>query len=464
MDRFDVCVIGSGPGGYIAAIRAAQLGLKTAIVEKDATLGGTCLNVGCIPSKAMLESSELYHQAAHKFAGHGIKTEGLSFDLAAMLERKRGVVKDLTDGVRMLMQKNKITVFAGVGSFVSPTRIRVAGEKESEIEATHTIIATGSVPIELPFLKYDHKVVVDSTDALSFAKVPKSLVVIGGGAIGLEMGSVWARLGAKVTVVELLDRICPFADKQVTNALQKSLEALGMTFLLKHRVTGAEVGKTKATVKVATPEEKELELAAEKVLVAVGRRAYTDGLNLAAAGLTAGKGGKLTVDQGYRTSVPNIYAIGDVIYGPMLAHKAEDEGVACAENIAGKHGHVNYRAIPNIVYTWPELATVGMSEDELKEEGIAYKSGRFLFKVNARAKTMAETDGFVKVLADAKTDRLLGVSIVGPRASDLIAEAVTVMEFGGSAEDMARTCHAHPTLGEAVKEAALAVDRRTLNS
>jgi dihydrolipoamide dehydrogenase len=463
MQSFDVVVIGSGPGGYVCAIRAAQLGLKTAIIEKEKTLGGTCLNIGCIPSKAMLESSELYSVLNHKLTDHGLAVTGVSLDLAQMLSRKERIVKELTDGVKLLMQKNKITVFKGAGRFTGPNTIAVDGDKPEELTAKNTVIATGSVPVELPFLKFDGETVVDSTGALSFPKVPESMVVVGGGAIGLEMASVWARLGAKVTVVEVVERIAAFADAQMSKTLQKAMEDQGITFKLGHKVKGAEVAGGRAKVSVEKPDGTIETLDVEKVLVAVGRKAFTGGLGLEAAGVETSKGGKVKIDLHFATNVPGIYAIGDVVHGPMLAHKAEDEGVACAENIAGKAGHVNYGAIPNIIYTWPELATVGLGEEELKDEGIEYAVGKYYFKPNGRAKAMNESEGLVKVIADKKTDRLLGVQIVGPRAAELIAEAVTLFEFGATAEDMARICHAHPTLSEVMKEAAMAVDKRAIH-
>lgn len=467
-ERFDLVVIGAGPGGYVAAIRAAQLGMKVACVEKAAALGGTCLRIGCIPSKALLDSSEFYHLAEAKFAKHGIKVGGLEVDLPAMHKRKDGVVQGLTDGVAYLFKKNKITPVFGTAKLTSPTTVKVAGNdgKAVELEAGHILLATGSEPINLPFMPFDGRAIVSSTEALAFDKVPKHLLVVGGGAIGLELGSVWRRLGAKVTVVEFLPRIVPSSDFEMGELLRKSLTKQGLEILTETKVSGAEIAPD-GGVKVTAQDKanKTLTFACDKVLVSVGRRAYSEGLGLAEVGVQAdAKSGKVPVDKYFRTNVPTVSAIGDLIAGPMLAHKAEDEGVAFAELLAGKPGHIDYDTIPNVVYTWPELASVGRTEEQLKEQGVAYKVGKSPFMANGRAKAMDETEGVVKILADAKTDRLLGAHIVGPRASDLIAELVTVMEFGGSSEDVARTCHAHPTLSEAVKEAALAVDKRSISA
>ena len=466
-ERFDLVVIGAGPGGYVAAIRAAQLGLKVACVEKWPTLGGTCLNVGCIPSKALLDSSELYHLAQSRFGKHGIKVGGLSLDLGAMLSRKDEVVKGLTDGVKFLFKKNKITSFYGTGRIASPTSVVVKSDSGSEdtLETTSILIATGSVPINLPFMPFDGKFIVSSTEALTFEKVPEHLVVVGGGYIGLELGSVWKRLGSKVTVLEFLPRIVPIADLEIGALLHKSLVKQGLEFQLETKVTGAKVAGGKVTVTAETKDGKPLSVVCDRVLVAVGRKAYTEGLGLEAVGVKPDpKTGKVAINNHYQTNVPSIYAIGDVIDGPMLAHKAEDEGVAFAELLVGKAGHVDYNLIPSVIYTWPEVSSVGQTEEQLKDKKIEYKVGKFPFLANGRAKAMDETEGIVKILADAKTDRVLGVHIIGPRASDMIAEAVAIMEFAGSAEDIARISHSHPTLSEAFREAAMAVDKRSIHS
>ncbi len=464
--RYDLVVIGAGPGGYVAAIRAAQLGMKVACVEKRTTLGGTCLNVGCIPSKAMLDSSELYHLARERFGRHGIKVDGLGLDLAAMLKRKNDVVKSLTDGVRYLFRKNKVEAILGAGRLTSPATVQVAVSEGApiELEAGHILLATGSEPMPLPFLPFDGKAIVNSTNALCFEKVPDHLVVVGGGYIGLELGSVWKRLGSKVTVIEFLPRIVPMADVEIGDILKKSLTKQGLEFHLETKVTGAKVQDASVTVTAEAKDGKAISVVCDKVLVAVGRKPHTEGLNLDGAGvLVEAKTGKVPVDYRFRTNIPTISAIGDLIRGPMLAHKAEDEGIACAEILAGKPGHVNYDTIPSVIYTWPEMASVGITEEQAQQQGLNYRVGKFPFLANGRARAMDETEGLVKVLADAATDRVLGVHIIGPRASDMIAEAVTTMEFAGSAEDIARTCHAHPTLSEAVREAALAVDRRAIH-
>ncbi len=465
---FDLIVIGAGVGGYEGAIRASQLGMKVAIVEKEKTLGGTCLNVGCIPSKAMLESSEHFHQAKTKLSKHGVMVGDVKLDLAAMMKRKDGVVRQLTSGVEFLMKKNKIETVKGTGKITKAGDIKtveVSGEGgKRAIQGKNVLIATGSEAASLPFLAFDGKRVVSSTEALEFTEVPKHLVVIGGGVIGLEMGSVWLRLGSKVTVVEFLDRLIPGNDKQMATELQKSLVKQGMEFKLNSKCTGATKKGDWLLVEAedrATAAKFTLE--ADYILVATGRKPYTAGLGLEAVGVQTDKAGRIAIDEHFQSSVPGIYAVGDVVAGPMLAHKAGEEGVALAEILAGQSGHVNYLTIPGVIYTWPEVASVGLSEEELKEKGTGYKSGSFPFMANGRAKAMDETEGLVKILADTKTDRVLGVHIIGPRAGDLIAEAVSVMEFGGSSEDIARTCHAHPTLAEVVKEAALAVDKRTLN-
>jgi dihydrolipoamide dehydrogenase len=465
-DRYDLVVIGAGPGGYVAAIRAAQLGLKVACVEKRPTLGGTCLNVGCIPSKALLDSSEYYHLAKARFAKHGIRVDKVEIDVPAMLARKDEVVKGLTSGVAGLFKKNKIDSIYGAAAITSPTSVAVKKNDGGEVvlETKHILLATGSVPVALPFLPFDGKTVVGSTEALCFESVPKHLVVVGGGYIGLELGSVWNRLGAKVTVIEFLPRITPTADVEIGAALFKSLQKQGLEFFLETKVTGAKVSGGKAVVTAVAKDGKELKFEADRVLVSVGRKAYVEGLGLEKLGVVFDpKTNKVAVDGHFRTNVPTISAIGDLIDGPMLAHKAEEEGTAVAELLAGKPGHVNYDAIPSVIYTWPEMASVGLTEEQVKERGIEYRVGKFPFLANGRAKAMDETEGMVKIIADAKTDRLLGVHILGPRASDMIAEAVTAIEFGGSSEDLARICHAHPTLSEAVKEAALAVDRRAIH-
>lgn len=465
MESFDLAVIGAGPGGYVASIRAAQLGLRVALVEKEASLGGTCLNVGCIPSKALLESSGLYHRATHDFPSHGITTGPVSFDLAKMMARKDQVVDELTRGIGMLMKKNKIKVLRGRGKLTGSKGVAVSkdGGGGEEIEAANTLLAMGSVPIELPFLPFDGKHIVTSTEALSFDRVPGHLVVVGAGAVGLELGSVWNRLGAQVTVIELLPAIVPFADRQVSKALEKSLAKQGLAFRLESKVADAHIEGDTITVTVQNEKGESESVTCDKLLVAVGRKPVTQGAGLEEAGVRLEEGGRVAVDDHLETSIPGVYAIGDLVRGPMLAHKAEEEGVAVAERIVGKPGHVNYRAIPSVVYTWPEVAQVGLTEAEAKDQGLPVKSGRFYFKANARAKCMGEEDGLVKVISHAETDRLLGLHIMGPHASEMIAEAVTAFEFSGSAEDLARTVHAHPTLCEIIKEAAMAVERRQIH-
>jgi dihydrolipoamide dehydrogenase len=465
--QFDLIVIGAGPGGYVAAIRAAQLGMKVACVEKNRALGGTCLNVGCIPSKAMLDSSELFHLAKERFGKHGIKFDGIKLDLPAMLTRKNDVVKGLTDGVRFLFRKNKVEPIFGTARVSSPNTVKVALNEGGsvDLQARHILLATGSEPVALPFLPFNGRTVVDSTGALAFEQVPDHLVVVGAGYIGLELGSVWKRLGSKVTVIEFLPRIVPTADQEMSELLKKSLAKQGLEFHLDTKVTGAAIDGDRVTVHAEKGDGKRLNFECAKVLVAVGRRPFTHGLGLAEVGVTVDpKTDKIPVDNYFRTNVDTILAIGDLIDGPMLAHKAEDEGIACAELLAGKPGHVDYATIPGVIYTWPELASVGLNEHDAKQQGLNYKLGKFPFIANGRAKAMGETEGLVKILADAATDRVLGVHILGPRASEMIAEAVMVMEFGGSAEDIARTCHAHPTLTEATREAALAVDGRAIHS
>ncbi|MFH2000575.1 MAG: dihydrolipoyl dehydrogenase [Planctomycetota bacterium] len=464
MASYDLIVIGAGPGGYVAAIRAAQLGMNVALIEKGATLGGTCLNVGCIPSKALLISSEYYHLARHAYADHGIKVGSVELDLPQMIARKAKVVTEITNGLSVLMKKNKVKTFRGRGSLSGKNKVLIEGAKESkEIEGTHILLAMGSVPIELPGLPFDGERIVSSTEVLSMEKLPESMIVVGAGAIGLEMGSVWNRLGTRVTVVELLPMVAPFADKQMSTMLKRSLNEQGMTFKMSSRVTEAKMKGGQLAVTLETDNGKTEEMICEKLLVAVGRKPCTEGTGLKKAGVLLDNKGRVNVDEQWRTNVPGVYAIGDLIAGPMLAHKAEDEGVALAELLAGKAGHINYDIIPNVIYTAPELAQVGLTEEQLKEQNIPYKSGRSYFRTNGRAKSMGEEDGLVKVLAHKETDRILGVHILGPRASDLIAEAVAFMEFSGSAEDLARTCHAHPTLPEVLKEAAMAVDRWSIH-
>lgn len=460
---FDVIVIGSGPGGYVGAIRAAQLGLNTAIVEKDPTFGGTCLNVGCIPSKALLESSEHFEQAQHSFADHGISVGKVSVDVSKMLARKDKIVKDSTNGIAFLFKKNKITSFQGLGKLKSAQEVEVTGAdgKKQILTTKFVILATGSVPNELPHLKFDGKDVVSSTEALSFAKVPESLVVVGGGVIGLELGSVWLRLGSKVTVVEFAPRLCPTLDQQVSKKLQQVLKKQGMEFVMEAKVTALK--KSKGSVEVEYEMLKDGEkktINADKVLVATGRRPFSDGLGLEEVGVVKDQRGFVQVDEHYQTSVPGVFAIGDLIPGPMLAHKAEEEGVAVAEILAGHSGHVNYNTVPSVIYTEPEVATVGMTEEQVKEQGIPYRVGQFPFTPNGRARAMGQMDGFVKMIAHAETDEVLGIHIIGPKASEMIAEAVMAMEFKASSEDIARSFHAHPTLAEVMREAALAVDGR----
>ena len=460
-DAFDIIVIGSGPGGYVCAIRAAQLGLKVACVEKRATLGGTCLNIGCIPSKALLHSSENFAATGHDWAEHGIIVEGVTLDLARMQARKDDVVSANVRGVEFLFKKNKVTWLKGEGRIAGPGRVRVG---EVEYAAKHIIIATGSESSPLAGVAVDEKRIVTSTGALELDHVPEHLVVIGGGVIGLELGSVWRRLGARVSVVEFLDRLIPGNDGEIAKQFERILARQGIKFRLSCKVTGATVNDAGVTLTVEPVKGGAAEeITADVVLLAVGRRAYTEGLGLAEVGVALDGAGRVVTDGHFATNIPGIYAIGDVIAGPMLAHKAEDEGVALAELLAGKPGHVNYEAIPGVVYTWPEVAGVGRTEEQLKAENIAYRVGKFPFTANGRARAMGCTDGFVKILADKTTDRILGCHIIGPDAGTLIAEVVTAIEFGASAEDVARICHAHPSLSEAVKEAALAVDGRAIH-
>jgi dihydrolipoamide dehydrogenase len=464
MDKFDVVIIGSGPGGYIAAIRAGQLGLKTAIVEKDKELGGTCLNIGCIPSKALLTSSDHFLFAKKEAAKHGIMIDNVSVDLSKMLQRKDKVVKTLTGGVRALMKTNKVTTFEGLGTITAPGKVAVKSSKgeAQEIETKNIVIATGSVPVELPFAKFDGQTIVSSTEALCFTEAPAKLLVIGAGAIGLELGSVWNRLGSEVTMLEFLPRIAVGFDLELSNLLQRSLTAQGIIFHLETKVTAVKLDNGRATA-TATKGSEELKFDADKILVSVGRRPFSEGVGAEKVGVQFDERKRIKVDQHFRTNVEGIYAIGDVIAGPMLAHKAEEEGIACVEMLAGKSGHVNYDAIPGIIYTNPELAGVGITEDQAKEKGMEVRIGKFPFRANARALANEDSEGMVKFVADAKTDRILGAHILQHAASELIAEPTSVIEFGGSSEDLGRTCHSHPTLSEAVKEAALAVEKRAIH-
>ncbi len=457
--QFDLIIIGSGPGGYVAAIRAAQLGLKTAIIERYATLGGTCLNVGCIPSKALLDSSEHYHNAAEKFSEHGIKLSNLKVDMPQMIKRKNEVVDQTCKGVSFLMKKNKIEVFHGHGSFVDKNTVSIAkddGSKE-EIKGKNVIIATGSKPITPAAFNYDKKRVITSTEALNIKKVPKKMVIVGGGVIGLELGSVYARLGTEVSVIEFMDRIIAGMDKDCSKELQRALKKIGVKFYLGHAVTDVKAGKNSVTVEYKKKDTEDiLSIDADYCLIAIGRRPYTDNLGLENAGVAKDDRGRIEVDNHLQTNVPGIYAIGDVVKGAMLAHKAEEEGVMVAELLAGGKPHINYNLIPGVVYTWPEVAAVGQTEAQIKEAGIPYNVGKFPFKALGRARASMDTEGMVKIISHKETDEVLGVHMVGPRVADMIAEAVTAMEFRASAEDIARMSHAHPTYTEATKEAALA--------
>jgi len=463
---YDLVVVGAGPGGYVAAIRAAQLGLKTACVDKRAALGGTCLNVGCIPSKALLHSSELYEEAKAGLAKHGIRFSGLELDLGAMMAHKEKVVADLTKGVEFLLNKNKVDRIEGAASIAAPGEVVVSRNDGTADNLTtrHILIATGSEPSPLAGVEVDEKRIVSSTGALSLESVPEKLIVIGAGVIGLELGSVWSRLGSDVTVVEYLDHILPGMDREISRHALRVFKRQGLEFQLSQKVTGASVGGQGVRLNVEPVAGGDAgELAADVVLLAIGRRPYTEGLGLEELGVTADERGFIEVDHRFETRVPGIYAIGDCIPGPMLAHKAEDEGSICAEILAGQSGQIDHDRIPGVVYTWPEIASVGKTEEALKEQGVSYKVGKFPFSANSRARALGDTDGFVKILADADTDRVLGVHILGPLAGDLISEAVIAMEFGASADDIARTCHAHPAMGEAVREAALAVAGRALH-
>ncbi|MEC9228025.1 MAG: dihydrolipoyl dehydrogenase [Verrucomicrobiota bacterium] len=464
-NNFDLIVIGSGPGGYVAAIRGAQLGLQTAIVEKDPNLGGTCLNVGCIPSKALLHSTEMYHFAEHSASNHGIDLTNLSINVEKLMAKKNQVVSQLRGGVAHLMKSNRIKVFKGLGKLAGEQKVLVQNADTSEtLNAPHIIIATGSSVIELPFLPFDGEKVVSSNDAIEFENVPEKLVVVGAGAIGLELGSVWARLGSEVTVVESLPTIASSFDKDVSKMAERLFKKQGLQFLLKTKVTGIKNESSKTYLIAENQKGVTIELEADKILVAVGRKAHTTGLGLDVLGIKTDANGRIAVDEHFKTNAPGIYAIGDVIKGPMLAHKAEEEGVACVECIAGQAGHVNYGVIPNVIYTEPEIASVGISENTAKEQNIEVKVGKFNFIANGRAIASDSTDGFVKVIADKATDQLLGIQIIASSGSELIASAVAHMEYAGSAEDLARTIHAHPTKSEALKEAALAVDGNAIHN
>lgn len=458
MSSYDVTIIGSGPGGYVAAIRCAQLGMKTAIIEKYSSLGGTCLNVGCIPSKALLDSSEHYHNAAHNFPVHGISLKDLKVDLTKMIARKNDVVKQNVDGINYLMKKNKIDVYTGLGSFESANKISISSEGKEKviIETKKTIIATGSKPSTLKGIEIDKNRIITSTEALNLTEIPSHLIIIGGGVIGLELGSVYARMGSKVSVVEFTDSIIGTMDRSLGKELQKSLQKIGFEFYLNHKVTGVTAKGKKVVVAADAPGDKKLELEGDYCLVSVGRKPYTDGLQLDKAGIKSDDRGRIDVNEFLETNVKGIYAIGDVVKGAMLAHKAEEEGVFVAETIAGQKPHINYLLIPGVVYTWPEVAAVGYTEEELKKQNKEYKTGNFPFKASGRARASMDTDGFVKVLADKNTDEILGVHMIGPRTADMIAEAVVAMEYRASAEDIARMSHAHPTYTEAFKEACLA--------
>lgn len=462
-DIYDVIVIGAGPGGYVAAIRATQLGLKTACVEKSG-LGGTCLNIGCIPSKALLESSQIYHQAMSTLSRHGVIAKEVSLDLPAMMARKSEIVKRMTGGIRGLFRKNKVTHLQGLGHLAGEGVVEVTDGKDAgSHRAKHIVIATGSVPVELPNLPFDGEFIVSSTEALTFDVVPEKLVVIGGGAIGLELGSVWNRLGSEVSVLELMPQIVPGMDSELAGQLQKSLEHQGISFCLESKADTAEVKDGHVHITLSEKGGERHSEVCDRLLVAVGRRANVEGLGAREAGVDVDERGRIVVDHAYKTSVEGVYAIGDVIFGPMLAHKAEEEGVAVVELIAGKAGHVNYDAVPGVVYTHPELASVGLTEEQAREKFGEVKIGRFPFMANGRAHSLEDTEGMVKMIADAKTDRVLGVHILGGRASEMLSEAVLAMEFSSSAEDIARTMHAHPTLPEAMKEAAMAIDNAAIH-
>jgi dihydrolipoamide dehydrogenase len=462
--NYDLIVIGGGPGGYVGAIRASQLGLKTAVIEKDKNLGGTCLNVGCIPSKAMLESSEHYHMALHDFKKHGIQVDNVKLDLPTMMTRKEKVVLENNKGIEFLFKKNKIDWVKGFGKITGPGQVEVKGQdgQIQKLTAKSIMIATGSVPVELPFLKFDEEKIVSSTGALSLKSVPKKLVVVGGGVIGLEMGSVWSRLGSEVTVVEFAPQICSMMDHESIQVLVKNLTREGVKFMTSTKVTGSKIVKNQVELTYENLTSKETAtLTADVVLVSTGRKPFSDGLGLEEVGVKKDNRGYIVVDKHYQTNIPGIYAVGDVTPGPMLAHKAEEEGVACAEMLAGHAGHVNYATVPSVIYTHPEVASVGLTEEQCKEQGLSVNIGKFPFMANGRARAIGMTEGFVKIIADSQTDRIIGGHIVGAKASELLGEIIVAMEFGGSSEDLARSFHSHPTLSEAVKEAALAVEKRT---
>lgn len=463
MENFDLVVIGSGPGGYIGAIRAAQLGLKTAVIEKDQTLGGTCLNVGCIPSKALLQSSEVYHEALHEHAKHGVDVSGVKLNLDTMMARKNKIVSDLTGGIEFLFKKNKITSLKGFGKILTTNTVEVTSSEGNKqvVTAKNIIIATGSVPVELPFLKFDEKRILSSTGALALDHVPREMIVVGGGVIGLELGSVWSRLGSKVTILEFADKICAMMDQDCVNVLVRSMKKMGVEFLTSVKATNSRSvgGKVELDYENLKDNSKN-SIQADVVLVSTGRKPFTDGLGLENVGIEKDNRGRVTINEHYQTKHSNIFAIGDVTVGPMLAHKAEEEGVAVAELIAKGYGHVNYNTVPSVVYTHPEIASVGMTEEEAKAKGLEINVGKFLFAANGRAKAKGSPEGFVKIIADKRTDRILGGHIVAAGASELLGEIVVAMEFGGSSEDLARSFHSHPTMTEVIREAALAVDKR----
>ena len=464
-DKFQAVVIGGGPGGYVCAIRLAQLGLKTACVESRGSLGGTCLNIGCIPSKSLLNLSDEFHKVKH-LSNKGIEIGDVKLNLSKMMKSKDKAVTVLTKGVEFLLKKNKVTYFKGTGSFKSKNEISIKDNqnKETIIETDKTIIATGSLPVSLPGIEFDEKIIVSSTGALKFEKVPKKMVVVGGGYIGLEMGSVWSRLGAEVHVVEFLDHITPGMDKEISSEFMKILKKQGIIFHMQHKVEKIKKVESGAIISTSDKDGNKKDFDCDVVLISVGRKPNTNGLNLEKVNISLDNKNRIKVDKNFKTNLDNVFAIGDVIAGPMLAHKAEDEGVAVAENIAGQSGHVNYDTIPGVVYTTPEVASIGKTEEQLKELDIKYKIGKFSFMANSRAKAIDDAEGFVKILADEKTDKVLGAHLIGPHAGELIAEIGIAMEFGASSEDIARTCHAHPTFSEAVKEAALSVDKRAIHS